>query len=129
SVLVPVDPALLQSSMDNNKRKGAAAGGGAGGRPGEYEMLDRNMTGAYAGSTGQQPHFASHAQTGVSQSDLDVLETTAPAEPYQYDMYSGYHTQGEPSAPYPADAGVGYFHQGKKAPPVARNFRAYMPTQ
>ncbi|KAJ2861026.1 hypothetical protein GGH94_005159 [Coemansia aciculifera] len=97
--------------MDNNKRKGAAAGGSAGGRPGEYEMLDRNMTGAYAGSTGQQPHFASHAQTGVSQSDLDVLETTAPAEPYQYDMYSGYHTQGEPSAPYPADAGVGYFHQ------------------
>ncbi|KAJ2683125.1 hypothetical protein IWW39_005673 [Coemansia spiralis] len=97
--------------MDNNKRKGAAAGGSAGGRPGEYEMLDRNMTGAYAGSTGQQPHFANHAQTGVSQSDLDVLETTAPNEPYQYDMYSGYHAQGEPSAPYPADAGVGYFHQ------------------
>ncbi|KAJ2486683.1 hypothetical protein IWW37_005530 [Coemansia sp. RSA 2050] len=97
--------------MDNNKRKGAAAGGSAGGRPGEYEMLDRNMTGAYAGSTGQQPHFANHAQTGVSQSDLDVLETTAPNEPYQYDMYSGYHAQGEPSAPYPVDAGVGYFHQ------------------
>ncbi|KAJ2809660.1 hypothetical protein H4S07_003128, partial [Coemansia furcata] len=97
--------------MDNNKRKGAASSGGAGSRPGEYEMLDRNMTGAYVGSTGQQPHHANHAQTGVSQSDLDVLETTAPAEHYQYDMYSGYHPQGEPSAPYPADAGVGYFHQ------------------
>ncbi|KAJ2742917.1 hypothetical protein GGI20_004137 [Coemansia sp. BCRC 34301] len=97
--------------MDNNKRKGAGAGAGAGGRPGEYEMLDRNMTGAYASSNSQQPNFNSQVQAGVTQSDLDVLETTAPVEPYQYGMYAGYHSQGNPSAPYPADAGVGYFHQ------------------
>ncbi|KAJ1999655.1 hypothetical protein H4R26_004974, partial [Coemansia thaxteri] len=98
----------------DNKRKGAATPGSAGGRPGEYEMLDRNMTGAYASSGTpnaiQHPQFAGQHQPGVSQSDLDVLETTAPVEPYAYNMYAGYHpSQGEPSAPYPVDAGAGYF--------------------
>ncbi|KAJ2400346.1 hypothetical protein GGI23_002091, partial [Coemansia sp. RSA 2559] len=98
--------------MDNRK-KGA---NGQPGRPGEYEMLDRNMNDSYNSPNAShplpqpQPHYAAQ-QGNVSRSDLDVLETTAPVEPFQYEAYPPYPQQGGHPAPYPADAGVGYFHQ------------------
>ncbi|KAJ1664341.1 hypothetical protein IW140_004152 [Coemansia sp. RSA 1813] len=96
--------------MDNRK-KGT---NGQPGRPGEYEMLDRNMSNPYSSPNAShpppQPQFAAQ-QGNVSRSDLDVLETTAPTAPFPYEAYSSYPQQSGHPAPYPADAGVGYFHQ------------------
>ncbi|KAJ1891283.1 hypothetical protein LPJ66_007009, partial [Kickxella alabastrina] len=104
--------------MDNKKRGTPNAGNG---RPGEYEMLDRNMADSYT-SPGQpapgqpQAHFAPQQPGNINRSDLDILETTAPApihnNPYQYDMYSGYPNAEDPASHYSADAGVGYFQHG-----------------
>ncbi|KAJ2879325.1 hypothetical protein FB639_003115, partial [Coemansia asiatica] len=95
--------------MDNKNRKVLNTPGGS--RAGEYEMLDRNMTGTNYGA-GQQQYGSSQAAGNVSRSDLDVLETTAPAHnaSFQYDMYGEYPA--DTSGHYAADAGVGYFQHG-----------------
>ncbi|KAJ2616119.1 hypothetical protein H4S08_000932 [Coemansia sp. RSA 1365] len=118
---------------NNNKKRGAA---NTAGRPGEYEMLDRNMTNPYTNPSAppmaQPPRYDNPNMVNVSRSDLEVLETTAPAEPYNYDMYSGYHHNpaehaapypSEHAAPYPADAGAGYFqHDGQYVQPAAEQY-------
>ncbi|KAJ2719632.1 hypothetical protein GGI07_005098 [Coemansia sp. Benny D115] len=102
--------------MDNKKRGPSNAAGA--GRPGEYEMLDVNMTGSYANSVQQQQphHYGQQHMGNVSRSDLDVLENTGPSQGhgvgYQYDMYGGYQNPGQPAGHYDANAGVGYFQHG-----------------
>ncbi|KAJ1721331.1 hypothetical protein LPJ53_004132 [Coemansia erecta] len=108
-----------------------------GNRAGEYEMLDRNMTGANYSSGTQQPYGAHPSGGNVSRSDLDVLENTGPVHnnSYQHDMYgggapaaggqyagdtsSGYyggdaggHYVDNAGGQYQNDAGVGYFQHG-----------------
>ncbi|KAJ2700708.1 Chitin synthase, class 1, partial [Coemansia spiralis] len=83
--------------MDNNRKKGSPHSPV---RPGEYEMLDRNMSDSYANpSAPPQPQYNPATRQGVSRSDLDVLETTAAADPYgNSSMY----------ADYPAEHAVAY---------------------
>ncbi|KAJ1861258.1 hypothetical protein LPJ57_006550, partial [Coemansia sp. RSA 486] len=96
--------------MDNKKRNVLNTPGS--GRAGEYEMLDRNMTGT--NYSAGQPQYGAQPVGNVSRSDLDVLETTAPPQnaSFQYDMYGGNQYGADAGGHYAADAGVGYFQHG-----------------
>ncbi|KAJ2226200.1 hypothetical protein IWW45_007563 [Coemansia sp. RSA 485] len=100
----------LSSPMDNKKRNVLNTPGS--GRAGEYEMLDRNMTGT--NYSAGQPQYGAQPVGNVSRSDLDVLETTAPPQnaSFQYDMYGGNQYGADAGGHYAADAGVGYFQHG-----------------
>ncbi|KAJ2778560.1 hypothetical protein H4R18_004524 [Coemansia javaensis] len=103
--------------MDNSNRR--RNGAGSPGRPGEYEMLDRNMSSQHINANPSAPplgapQYAAPDQHAVSRSDLDILETTAPMYAGSY----GYGVQHPDSTVgfYPHD---GQYVQQQQPPPPA----------